>query len=53
MDRAHNDRIRDLCAQIETEKDPQKFISLVEELNRILCEGNTFSNPDTTRTGTL
>ena len=31
-------RITDLIAQIETEPDPVRFTSLVEELNRLLDE---------------
>ena len=31
-------RIKDLIAQIETERDPVRFTSLVEELNRLLDE---------------
>ena len=30
--------IKDLIAQIETERDPGRFTSLVEELNRVLDE---------------
>ena len=32
-------RITELIAQIETERDPVRFASLVEELNRLLDEG--------------
>jgi hypothetical protein len=31
-------RIRELIAQIQTERDPVRFTSLVEELNRLLDE---------------
>jgi hypothetical protein len=31
-------RMRELIAQIQTERDPVRFTSLVEELNRLLDE---------------
>jgi hypothetical protein len=31
-------RIKELIAQIETERDPVRFTNLVEELNRLLNE---------------
>jgi hypothetical protein len=36
MDKANSERIRELCSRIEAEHDPQKFLLLVEELNRLL-----------------
>lgn len=36
MNKADDVRIRELCALIEREQDPQKFLLLVEELNNIL-----------------
>jgi hypothetical protein len=41
MDMAHSNRIRELCSLIQGEQDPQKFISLIEELNRILSDKGT------------
>jgi hypothetical protein len=41
MDMAHSNRIRELCSLIQAEQDPQKFISLIEELNRILSHKGT------------
>jgi hypothetical protein len=37
MNKADSDRIHELCSLIAVEQDPQKFLSLCEELNRILC----------------
>jgi hypothetical protein len=36
MNREESDRIHQLCLRIETEQDREKFLILVEELNRIL-----------------
>jgi hypothetical protein len=36
MNREHNIRIQELCAQIAVEQDQQTFLNLVEELNRVL-----------------
>ncbi len=36
MNREDSDRIHDLCSLIEKEQDPDKFLILVTELNRIL-----------------
>jgi hypothetical protein len=36
MNKAESDRIHDLCSLIAVEQDRQKFLILVEELNRIL-----------------
>jgi hypothetical protein len=36
MNKAHSERIRELCSRIEAEHDPQKFLLLVEELNKLL-----------------
>ena len=40
MNKADDARIRELCALIEREHDPQKFLLLVEELNNILSSRN-------------
>jgi len=37
MNKADSDRIQELCALIAVEKDRQKFLTLVEELNGILA----------------
>jgi hypothetical protein len=36
MKKADSDRIHELCSLIAIEQDRQKFLKLVEELNRIL-----------------
>jgi hypothetical protein len=36
MNKAQSDRIHELCSQIATEQDHKKFLTLVQELNRIL-----------------
>jgi hypothetical protein len=36
MNKADSDRIHQLCSLIAQEKDRARFLSLVEELNRIL-----------------
>jgi len=36
MNQADSDRIHELCSLIAVEKDRRKFLSLVEELNKIL-----------------
>jgi hypothetical protein len=36
MKKADSDRIHELCSLIAVEQDRQKFLQLVEELNRIL-----------------
>jgi hypothetical protein len=36
MKKADSDRIQELCSLIAVEQDRQKFLKLVEELNRIL-----------------
>lgn len=38
-------RIKELIAQIQIEKDPVKFTSLVEELNRLLDEKARTNEP--------
>jgi hypothetical protein len=37
MNKADSDRIHELCSLIAAEQDPQKFLNLCQELNRILC----------------
>ena len=37
MNKADSDRIHELCSLIAVEKDRHKFLTLVEELNRILA----------------
>lgn len=36
MSQKDNDRIHELCSKIAAEQDRQKFLLLVEELNRLL-----------------
>ena len=36
MNKAESDRIHELCSLIEKEKDRQRFLNLVKELNDIL-----------------
>lgn len=36
MNKAQSDRIHELCSRIATEQDHKKFLTLVEELNRVL-----------------
>ena len=36
MNQGESDRIRELCSLIAVEQDREKFLKLVEELNRIL-----------------
>jgi hypothetical protein len=37
MNKADSDRIHELCSLIAVEKNRHKFLTLVEELNRILA----------------
>jgi hypothetical protein len=37
MNKADRDRIQELCSLIAVEKDRNRFLALVEELNRILA----------------
>ncbi|MFZ1930990.1 MAG: hypothetical protein WAU50_17750 [Candidatus Sulfotelmatobacter sp.] len=36
MNKYESDRIQELCSQIAAEQDRQKFLRLVQELNRVL-----------------
>jgi hypothetical protein len=36
MNKHESDRIQELCSKIAVEQDHQKFLRLVEELNRVL-----------------
>jgi hypothetical protein len=36
MNQSDSDRIQELCSQIAVEQDRQKFLKLVQELNRLL-----------------
>jgi hypothetical protein len=55
MDIISDHRVRELCARIQEEKDPQRFLDLVQELNRILSESHPAGsdpagpNPDSNR----
>jgi hypothetical protein len=46
MNKADSNRIHELCSLIAVEQDRQKFLNLVEELNRILAakDGRLQSN---------
>ncbi len=37
MNQADSDRIHELCSLIAVEQDREKFLALVEELNRLLA----------------
>lgn len=36
MNQSESDRIQELCSKIAVEQDRQKFLQLVQELNRVL-----------------
>jgi hypothetical protein len=36
MDQSESDRIQELCSKIAVEQDREKFLRLVQELNRVL-----------------
>jgi hypothetical protein len=38
MNKATSDYVRDLCSLIQMERDQQKFLKLIQELNRALSE---------------
>ena len=40
MDRRESERIQELCSLIAVEQDRNKFLALVEELNRLLSREN-------------
>jgi hypothetical protein len=40
MDKIRSDRVRDLCLLIQIEQDQQKFMALIQELNRVLGEAD-------------
>ena len=45
MNKADSDRIHELCSLIAVEQNREKFLRLVEELNRILsAHGTRFQN---------
>ena len=44
MDLANEERIQSLNEQIQNEKDPEKVISLVDELARLLDDGTAGTN---------
>jgi hypothetical protein len=43
-----NERWKELCRQIEVEKDSAKFMELVIQLNRVLAEKQARITPPTT-----
>jgi hypothetical protein len=38
MEKIRSDRVRDLCLLIQIEQDQEKFMTLIQELNRVLAE---------------
>jgi hypothetical protein len=40
MNKSESDRIQELCSKIAVEQDRQKFLQLVQELNRMLSAGD-------------
>jgi hypothetical protein len=36
MNQSQSDRVQELCAKIAVEQDRQKFLHLIQELNRVL-----------------
>lgn len=54
MNEADRDRIHELCSRIEVEQDRKIFLTLVEELNKILASthrGLQEENPDNKKDG--
>jgi hypothetical protein len=49
MDQSKSDRVRQLCSLIQTEKDQEKFLSLVQELNQLLSEEDVPLRPRSSR----
>jgi hypothetical protein len=46
MNKYESDRIQELCSKIAVEQDRQKFLKLVEELNRVLSAKDTDKDKD-------
>jgi hypothetical protein len=46
MNKYESDRIQELCSKIAVEQDHQRFLRLVEELNRILSARDKDSEKD-------
>jgi hypothetical protein len=47
MNKANDDRIHELCSRIAVEQNRQKFLELVEELNRMLrAKDEQFQNEE-------
>ncbi|MGA9356105.1 MAG: hypothetical protein WBV46_20630 [Terriglobales bacterium] len=46
MNETQNNRIRELCSLIQVEQDQQKFVKLLQELNRLLTEKGSNSGND-------
>jgi hypothetical protein len=40
MNQSESNRIQELCSKIAVEQDRQKFLQLVQELNRVLSAGD-------------
>jgi hypothetical protein len=45
MDKNKSDRVRDLCSLIQTEHDQQRFLKLIQELNRVLADDDGDASP--------
>jgi hypothetical protein len=45
MEGEQTERWQELCAQAAGEKDPDKLLALVQEINRILEDRSRHSNP--------
>ncbi|MFZ3343000.1 MAG: hypothetical protein WA213_19115 [Terriglobales bacterium] len=46
MDKISSDRVRDLCSLIQTEQDQERFLKLIQELNRVLGDDEDRAKSD-------
>jgi hypothetical protein len=46
MDKIRSDRVRDLCSLIQTEQNREKFLDLIQDLNRVLSDKDEKSESD-------
>ncbi|MGC2248570.1 MAG: hypothetical protein WA609_18335 [Terriglobales bacterium] len=46
MDKISSDRVRDLCSLIQTEQDQERFLKLIQELNRVLGDDEDRAESD-------
>jgi hypothetical protein len=49
MNQREGERIQELCARIAVEQDRDKFMALVEELNRVLASENDRNKQNETK----